>query len=261
MTVLITLTSLSLDIGPFNLYSNLDGFSVPFETNISKATLIAGYLSTLVPDYTGIIKVKSTGVCKNSVDIVISTTTTTSTSTSTTSTTTSTTTLAPAIPCSETTSSGGVGVTEYSVNLDSTGGIIVFEFNAQGVVDKCEILHNNVRKATSGMSVPNEGPFDTLYGDPTVPTVSQANAVNQFIGSTKGAIPNRQATFTSETGSSLTIESGYQQLIWFVYTAGDYLVNPNALVRITGPSGTAWNLKRLCEPTTTTTTAANTSTT
>lgn len=93
--VLITLTAAGSDTGPFDLYSNLDGYTVPFESAIPKLDLEAGYISYLVPDGAMNIRVQSTNVlCENYVDLTINTTTTT-TSTSTSSTTTTTTTLAP----------------------------------------------------------------------------------------------------------------------------------------------------------------------
>lgn len=73
MTVLITLTTAGIDVGPFDLYSNLDGYVTPFETNVSKAALQAGYSSTLVPDYTKTVRVQSKGVCINYTDIVLET--------------------------------------------------------------------------------------------------------------------------------------------------------------------------------------------
>lgn len=79
MTVLITLTVAGADSGPFNLYSNLDGFTAAFETGVSKASLLAGYPSALVPDYTTTIRVKSDGVCVNYIDILLESTTTTTT--------------------------------------------------------------------------------------------------------------------------------------------------------------------------------------
>ena len=82
MTVLITLTVAGADSGPFNLYSNTDGFVAAFETGVSKAALLAGYSSALVPDYTTVIRVLSTGDCTNYIDIVLDEpTTTTSTTT------------------------------------------------------------------------------------------------------------------------------------------------------------------------------------
>jgi uncharacterized protein (TIGR02145 family) len=82
MTVLITLTTAGLDAGPFDLYSNVDGYSVPFETGVSKLALLAGYTSTLVTDNTITVRVRSTGVCTNYIDIPIGGITTTTTSTS-----------------------------------------------------------------------------------------------------------------------------------------------------------------------------------
>jgi hypothetical protein len=90
-TVLITLTLAGSDTGPFDLYSDVDGYAVPFENNVPKASLTGGYTSVLVPDLATVIRVKSDGLCTNYIDLTITTTTTTSTS-STTSTSTSTTT-------------------------------------------------------------------------------------------------------------------------------------------------------------------------
>ena len=82
MTVLITLTVAGADSGPFNLYSNTDGFVSAFEIGVSKSALLAGYSSALVPDYTTVIRVLSTGDCTNYIDIVLDEpTTTTSTTT------------------------------------------------------------------------------------------------------------------------------------------------------------------------------------
>lgn len=90
MTVLITLTIAGTDSGPFDLYSNVDGYVSAFETGVSKASLLAGYSSALVPDGATVIRVKSDGVCTNYIDVPITTTTTTTTSSSTTTTTTTT---------------------------------------------------------------------------------------------------------------------------------------------------------------------------
>jgi len=90
MTVLITLTTAGADSGPFDLYSNLDGYVSAFETGVPKASLLAGYSSSLVPDFTLTIRVKSVGDCNNYIDIPLYGTTTTSTSSSSTSSTTTT---------------------------------------------------------------------------------------------------------------------------------------------------------------------------
>jgi hypothetical protein len=250
MTVLITLTAAGPDTGPFDLYTDLDGYVTPFETGITKNQLLAGYISVIVPDFATIIRAKSEGMCINFVDLVLDYLITTTTTTI--SPTTTTTTTASAIPCDSTVTSGGVGVTEYNIVLDPAGGNIIFEFNAAGIPDKLEIIHNGIRKATTGMAVANAGPFDTLFGDPTVPTGPQVLAVDQFIGSSKGVINKREAEIFAELG--ITITTGSQQLVWWAYTNTDYMTNPTIVVRATGPDNTAWQLGRICPVTTTTTT-------
>jgi hypothetical protein len=71
MTVLITLTVAGTDSGPFNLYSNLDGYISAFETGVTRAALLAGYSSALVPNFTTIVRVQSTGDCSNNIDITL----------------------------------------------------------------------------------------------------------------------------------------------------------------------------------------------
>ena len=92
MTVLITLTTIGTDCSLFDIYSNTDGFVSAFETDVSKASLSAGFSSANVPDGTTVIRVKAKGVCTNYIDITLNgspiTTTTTSSSSSTTTTTT-----------------------------------------------------------------------------------------------------------------------------------------------------------------------------
>jgi len=68
-----------------------------------------------------------------------------------------------------------------------------------------------------------------------------------------------------------TLDAGFQQWIWWVYDANDYITSTQLTIRVTGPSGTGWSLKRSCPvvttttttvvPTTTTTTIAPTTTT
>lgn len=88
----IVLTTVGDDTGPFNLYSNVNGFSSPFESGISKGDLLSGYISTVVPDSASIIRIQSMNpYCSNYVDLLLpASTTTTSTSTTTTTSTTNT---------------------------------------------------------------------------------------------------------------------------------------------------------------------------
>jgi len=75
--VTITLTDASVNTGNFDLYSNADpdwpnvALMTPFETGISRAQLLGGYDSTLVPDTATQIMVKSNAGCVNSVNLSI----------------------------------------------------------------------------------------------------------------------------------------------------------------------------------------------
>ena len=156
------------------------------------------------------------------------------------------------IPCNTVALPGGEGVTDNTIALDPSGGVITIMFEAQNVPDKLEIIHGNTagtKVATSGMTTVNAGPFDNTYGtEPSnvVPTVSQTLAVDQFIGGNKGAIPDRASAYTLETGNPNPLVAPYQQLIWWVYTTADYQASPFVTVRVTGPDDTAWSFQRAC---------------
>jgi hypothetical protein len=168
----------------------------------------------------------------------------------------------PIVSCSQSYSSGGSGVTEYTIPLDSIGGVILFQFSARNVPDKMEIIHNGVKKSTSGMlSDGNSGPFDSYGVPPTnLPTIAQTYDINQFIGRTSFStipptyykniqpIPSRKTELLTETGFDLTLTGSYDQFVWWTYTPSDYIINSNVIIRITGPSGglTGWDLQRLC---------------
>jgi hypothetical protein len=127
MTVLIQLTTAGTDTGPFNLYSNLDSFGVPFEVGVTKVDLLAGYLSTLVPNGTTTIKVCSTSLyCANCIDITIEPlpTTTTTSSSSTSSTTTSSTSTSTSTTTSTTTIGGTCKSYSITNNTGGTSGLL-----------------------------------------------------------------------------------------------------------------------------------------
>lgn len=81
MTVYIIFSVAGSDTGPFNLYSNVDGYTSPFESAIAKSTLLSGFTSTAVPLGTTTIRALSSGNCTNYIDMPVITTTTTSTTT------------------------------------------------------------------------------------------------------------------------------------------------------------------------------------
>lgn len=84
MEAFIKLTTAGNNTGPFNLFSDVNGFATVFESGITKASLLAGYTSTVVPDFTTVIKVTSDSLCTNSFDIILQQPTTTTSSTTTT---------------------------------------------------------------------------------------------------------------------------------------------------------------------------------
>lgn len=71
MNIYVTITSAGADVGPFNLYSDVDGFISAFDTNVDKSTLLAGY-STTAPNGTTTVRIISVGVCTNYIDVIVS---------------------------------------------------------------------------------------------------------------------------------------------------------------------------------------------
>ena len=152
MTVLITLTIAGSDTGPFDLYSDVDGFVVPFETNVPKASLIAGYTSSLVPNGTVVIRVTSDSVCTNYIDLIIGATTTTSTSTTSTSTSTTSTTTS-IYPCEcvrlENTTEG-----DLNILITPCGDVEISQLvPANSVVTECVVTGSVEAPPTPGITV------------------------------------------------------------------------------------------------------------
>lgn len=79
MTIHILLTTSGTDAGPFNLYSDVDGFISAFATNVSKSTLLGGYVANNVPNGTLTVRLVSVGECNSYIDVDVTTTTTTTT--------------------------------------------------------------------------------------------------------------------------------------------------------------------------------------
>jgi hypothetical protein len=264
MIIYIQLTIAGADAGPFDLYSNLD-LVTPFATGVLKSTLLIGSTFT-VTDGTTSISVISDGICTNTTILSELTTTTTSTTTSTTTTITCTligvASEGSGFICATTINSTGTGVTEVPVTLSPSGGTVIMDVNMYNTPDKLEIIHNGIKKATTGMTVTNAGPFDNLYGSPTIPTLAQTLGTNQFIGTLKGAIPGRDAAFITDTGI-VSITRVNQQLVWWTYTPADYAISNMCIIRITSPAGAVWDILRQCDdvPVTTSTTSSTTTTT
>lgn len=69
------------DAGPFDLFTDADGYITPFATNVSNTSLYGGYLTNSVPDIATTIKLVSKGNCNTVVFFTITGHTTTSTTT------------------------------------------------------------------------------------------------------------------------------------------------------------------------------------
>jgi len=126
MTVLITLTLAGADTGPFDIYSDSDGYTTPLATGVSKSALLAGYSLAGVPNDATIIRVTSTGTCTNSIDMLIANTTTTTT----TSTTSTTTTVPPTTTTTTTSTPGCQQIFLYPNNAnacDHLGSLTLFD--------------------------------------------------------------------------------------------------------------------------------------
>jgi hypothetical protein len=73
MDILVTLTNTGIDSGPFDIYSDLDGFVTPIVSDVLKSNLISGYQLYNLSTSVKVIRVKSKGTCLNYVDLIIST--------------------------------------------------------------------------------------------------------------------------------------------------------------------------------------------
>jgi hypothetical protein len=128
-TVIITLTTAGLDTGPFNLYSDVDSYVTPFETGVTKPSLLVGYVSTLVPNAATIIRVKSVNeLCNNYIDLTIPTTTTTS----------STTTL---VPPTTTTTTTGTPTTTTTTTVFECVDCRNWEYNGATIPAEGDVIH------------------------------------------------------------------------------------------------------------------------
>lgn len=82
MTAIIQITNIGIDADNFLIYSDLDGYTSAFESNVSRQSLIDGFVTDQVPNGTTKVKVLSTtDKCKNEIliDLQIPVTTTTTT--------------------------------------------------------------------------------------------------------------------------------------------------------------------------------------
>jgi hypothetical protein len=251
MTVEFTLTTAGLDTGPFNLYSNLDGFIIPFEVAVSKASLLAGYTSANVPDYTTVVRILSAGTCSNWIDIILENTTTSTTTgePTTSSSTSSTSTTIAVIACGAASSySGGQNYPSSEViNLGADTGPVPLQFNAVSVPDRFIV---------------------TWDGGVVIDTGYRGSAIYDFGGTSRGSFNASLTGLTDPITSNVYpdfgtySDDGYPRVLG-IGTGVQIFVKSTAspetaTIDVYGPmAGTAWNYTLHCPntgPTTTTTT-------
>lgn len=71
LPVIITLSNMGSAVGPFNLYSDVDNYVIPFEQDVPASAFTYGYYTTSVPDGTLNIKVQSEGECLNYIITIV----------------------------------------------------------------------------------------------------------------------------------------------------------------------------------------------
>jgi hypothetical protein len=208
-TVTITLTSAGSDSGPFNLYSNVDGYTTAFAFSVPKASLLAGYTSVVVPDLTTTIRMLSVGICTNYIDVNVSgITTTTTTSTSTTSTTSTT------IPAPYETLTGSFIVVNDTLSMDGA----VVNLGGYGIGSTVAINTNQLYNVSGPIYSPNSAVFTIVPVDPlsyaitsTINTLTCPGCVVSVsvVGSTSVNItitPNVYGGFSTLSGS-ITVQT------------------------------------------------------
>ena len=250
MIVDLTLTLAGGDTGPFDLYSNVDGFITPFETDISKSSLLSGYTSSIVPDFTSVIRIKSKGLCQNWIDIVLFTTTTTSTSTSTTTTTTM-----ASVPCDVlSTYTGGQNYpTEETILLGTNIGEVTLIFDSFNVPDRFIVKWNGDIVIDTGY----RGSINYDFGESFRSnfTTSLLDEIDPITGNIYPDV----ATYPDDGYPRVT--SPGDGTVSFIK---DEEVSQYVNIEVYGPvSGTAWEYEMSCpvEITTTTTTTVSPTTT
>lgn len=201
--ILITLTTAGVDTGPFNLFSNVDGFSSPFETGVSKAALLAGYTTLLAPPGTTVVRVKSAGTCTNQINVNVvpcsitttttssstSSTTSTSTSTSTTTTTTTTAFVVNLSICYTQVAGGqatGTVSTDSPTNTILTVGIRIYDDLSNSFTDTVTVLNGATSGVSSIVNLTNGGASATSIEITSITPSSFGGYDYQGVGATGG---------------------------------------------------------------------------
>lgn len=202
--IIIGIQNMGPDTGPtFDLYSDLDGYQVPFEINVSKVDLLVGY-NTTAPTGSTIIRVKSKGECETYIDIPIleptttttttlppETTTTTTTTTSTTTTTTSTTTLPPDTTTTTTVLNKELIITNVEWDLSEGMYLVYFTSNfaltqlaiqtsSNGINWSAPELFNDLSTPQLFIPVPHFNTFYVRLFDSNLGDITYSNVYQYF---------------------------------------------------------------------------------
>jgi hypothetical protein len=161
--------------GPFDLYSDADGYTNPFQTQVPALTLTNGYVIEL-PTGATIIRVCSVGTCDNCIDLPTNCPTTTTTSSSSTSTTTSTST-----STSTTTTDQPPNRFNWELITNTPSSLIAADPQSSNL--KIDVNGTNVVDATiTGNASSQSGTIQILPGDVVSATIdSNRVGVYNFI--------------------------------------------------------------------------------
>ena len=170
----ITLT-IDGQAGPFDLFSNVDNYVQAFDTQVPAASLTAGYI-VVAPAGTSTVRVCSTGVCTNCVDIPTNCPTTTTTTSSSTSTTTSTST-----STSTTTTEQPPNKLNWELITNTPSSLIAADPQSSNL--KIDVNGVNVVDATiTGNASTQSGTIQILPGDVVSATIdSDRTGIYNFI--------------------------------------------------------------------------------
>jgi hypothetical protein len=220
-------------VGPFDLYSDVDGYAVPFETGILASEFVApGYITT-PPVGTDYVRVQSSGSCKTFIElknICQPTTTTTTSSSTSTSTTTSTTTIPPTTtttttvpPTTTTTTSSSSSTTTTTTTIPPT--TTTTTTNPLGILNWTLQTDTPAELDTLNLTI-------TVDGVPTVSsTISQfdnfeAGQIIVSVGSIVNARLTNQRSGTWEFSNKMALNNVWYQPNDICPSCVDELITP-----------------------------------
>ncbi len=142
---------------------------------------------------------------------------------------------------------GGNEIQTRDLTLPDGNGVIILDYDALSVVDKAEIIVDNIIVKSTSMIGQHDAPFDPELG---IPTSAYANdpANHWYIGDSKGPIPDNMAAWfatdwesnNNPSGAPLNIPltAGLQQRIFWEFNSADF--GSDVQLKFTGTAGTAW---------------------